>query len=109
MFAYYGTMLVMPKWATVTVIDAAGRRHSMDVQADSSYDACHLYLTSAKSQEAALLPARCPIPTMKTVFEVTVEGKVYHVTGAALQKWIQKNRDELKGPKGVLFRQRATL
>src|SRR5689334_16030745 len=97
------------KWATVTVVDPDGRRHSMDVQADSLYDAAHIFVTSAKSQQAAMMPDRPPVPTLATVFEIVCDGKLYRVHGASLQRWIVERRQELKGPKGMLFRQRATL
>jgi hypothetical protein len=32
-------MFSVGKWCTVTVTDATGRRHSLDVLADSTYDA----------------------------------------------------------------------
>ena len=38
-----------------------------------------------------------------------VDGKVYTVKGVALQRWINKRRGELKGPRGLLFSQRPTL
>src|SRR5580658_1431745 len=64
----------MPEhWCTVTVTDANGRRHSLDVIASSTYDAAHLYVTHAKAQPQAGLPA----PTLATVFEVVNGGKVY--------------------------------
>jgi hypothetical protein len=97
------------KWCTVTVIDPDGKRHSMDVQADSTYDAAHVYVATAKSQQAAMLPGRAPVPTLATVFEVVCDAKVYRVEGAALERWIVKRRGELKGPKGQLFKQRAML
>ena len=99
----------MPKWATVTVTDDEGRRHSMDVQAESVYDAAHIFVSSAKSQQAAMLPGRVPLPTVATIFEVVCAGKIYRVEGKKLQKWIVSRREELKGPKGLLFKQRATL
>ena len=99
----------MAKWATVTVTDDEGRRHSMDVQAESVYDAAHTFVSSAKSQEAAMLPGRVPRPTLATVFEVVCDRKIYRVEGTKLQKWIVRRREELKGPKGVLFKQRPTL
>ena len=102
-------MPVVGKCATVTVVDADGRRHSIDVQADSLYDAAHMYVCTAKSQQSAMLPGAPPIPTLATVFEVVCDGKVYRVEGAALQRWIMKRRDELKGPKELLFKQRPTL
>lgn len=81
----------------------------MDVQAESVYDAAHMFVSSAKSQQAAMLPGRVPPPTLATVFEVVCDGKIYRVEGTKLQKWIVKRRDEFKGPKGVLFKQRPTL
>src|SRR5688500_6765924 len=99
----------MGRWCTVTVVDARGERHSMDIQAESTYDAAHLYVSSARSQTAAMLPNRVPLPTLESSFEVVVDGKVYVVKGAALQRWIMKRRSELKGPKGQLFSQRPTL
>jgi hypothetical protein len=50
-----------------------------------------------------------PIPSLKTIFEVTVNGKVHRVSGAKLQRWILKRREEWKGPRGQLFKQRPTL
>jgi hypothetical protein len=93
------------KWCTVTVTGRDGRRYSLDVQATSSYDAAHLYVTEAKSKPGAQLP----IPTLATVFEVVADGKVYRVEGRALQRWIVKRRQEWNGPKGFLFSQRPTL
>jgi hypothetical protein len=97
------------KWCTVTVTDANGERHSLDVLAQSTYDAAHLYVTSAKSQHAAMLAAPLPVPTTSTTFEVVTEGRVFRVGGAALQQWIAKRRQELGGPKGQLFRQRPQI
>ena len=93
------------RWCTVTVIDADGRRHSLDVRASSTYDAAHLYVTHAKSQKQAQLP----VPTLPTVFEVITEGRVYLVTGTALQRWIEQRRQSWQGPRGALFRNRPSL
>jgi hypothetical protein len=93
------------RWCTVTVTDADGRRHSLDVIASSTYDAAHLYVTHAKEQPQSGLPA----PTLATVFEVVNGGKVYTVEGAALQRWIVQRRQEWKGPRGLLFSRRPTL
>ena len=41
-----------------------------------------------------------PKPTLATVFEVVAAGKVYRVTGAALQRWIVEKRSSWKRPKG---------
>ena len=99
----------MARWCTVTVTDAKGARHSIDVLAESTYDAAHLYVTTAKIQQAAMLLSRIPVPTVATTFEVVADGKIFLVQGAALQRWIAKRRQELGGPKGQLFRQRAVL
>jgi hypothetical protein len=40
----------MPDWCTVTFIAGSGRRHSLDIYADSSFDAAHLYLTQVIGQ-----------------------------------------------------------
>lgn len=40
---------------------------------------------------------------------VTVNGKAHKVPGHKLQKWIMKRREEWKGPRGLLFKQRPTF
>ena len=45
----------MVKWCTVTVADGDGKRYSVDVNADSSYDAAHLYLTHVRGPAAGAL------------------------------------------------------
>ena len=95
----------MSRWCTVTVVDPDGRRHSLDVLADSTYDAAHLFVVEAKKERAVGLPK----PTLATVFEVVTSGKVYHVAGAALQRWIEERRQTWNGPKGFLFGQRPGL
>jgi len=95
----------MGRWCSVCLIDSEGRRYSLDVQADSSYDAAHRYVTFVRDNPNCGLP----IPTRASNFEVAVQGKFYRVHGADLQKWIQKRRQELKGPVGTLFNQRAML
>jgi len=97
--------LVPEKWCTVTVVDAAGRRHSIDLQATSTFDAAHSYVCHAKEHPEAGLPT----VTLASTFEVVVDGAVHHVHGAALQRWIIKQRQDLKGPKGMLFARRPTL
>jgi hypothetical protein len=54
-----------------------------------------------------MMPSGLPIPTVATVFEVIVDGKIYSIRGAALQRWIVKQRTELKGSRGQLFGQGA--
>jgi hypothetical protein len=102
-FAYH--VGVPERWGTVTVTDDPGRRHSLDVQASSTYDAAHLYVAHVKTNTAT----QFPVPTLATVFEVVTAGRVYYVKGAALQRWIAERRQEWKGPKGFLFSQRPTL
>jgi membrane-associated protease RseP (regulator of RpoE activity) len=86
----------------VTVTDAGGRRYSLDVLASSTCDAAHLYVAHAKAHPEVNLP----VPTPTTAFEIVIGGKVYSVTGTTLQRWIERRRQEWKGPKGMLFRQR---
>ena len=92
-------------WCTVTVTDGGGRRHSLDIQADSSYDAANLYLTHVVQTPTCGLPR----PTVDTVFEVVAEGKVLRVNGHRLKKWIEKRRVEWNGPRGYLFNKRPTM
>jgi hypothetical protein len=93
------------RWCTVTVTDGEGRRHSLDLQAASSFDAAHIYVTHAKAHPEKGLPRA----TLATVFEVVIDEKVYRVEGKALQRWIAKQRQELKGPRGYLFMLRPPL
>jgi len=71
----------------------------------STFDAAHLFVVEAKKERAVGLPK----PTLATMFEVVAAGKIYHVTGAALQRWIVEKRSSWKGPKGYLFCQRPGL
>jgi hypothetical protein len=94
----YGNIHAMPpRWCTVTVTDANGRRHSLDLVASSTFDAAHLYLTKAKTEPGAL-----PVPTRATIFEVVTGGRVYKVAGTALQRWIAQRRRDWNGPKGFV-------
>ena len=93
------------RWCTVTVTDAHGRRHSLDVLATSTYDAAHLYVTHAKTQQQS----RIPVPSIETMFEVVCESRVYRVPGEALERWIVSRRQSWQGPRGALFRSRPTL
>jgi hypothetical protein len=93
------------RWCTVTVTDQDGRRHSVDVQATSTFDAAHLFVVEAKKKRAVGLPN----PTLATVFEVVAAGRVYRVTGTALQTWIVEKRRTWNAPKGHLFWKRPGL
>jgi hypothetical protein len=93
------------RWCIVTVTDGDGRRHSIDVKAASTYDAAQLFVTHAGGNPQAGLPAL----TLNTVFEVIVSRKVHEVKGDALQRWISERREEWKGPRGLLFKQRPSL
>ncbi|HEY3742924.1 MAG TPA: hypothetical protein VGL53_23920 [Bryobacteraceae bacterium] len=95
----------MERWCTVTVTDAEGRRHSLDVQATSTYDAAHLYVTHSLNHPASGLPNL----TTSSVFEVVIDSKVHRVEGASLHAWIERQKSELKGPKGRLFSLRPTF
>ena len=95
----------MAKWCTITTTDGDGRRYSLDIQAESIYDAAHLYLCHVKN----IPGCGFPIPTTSTTFEVVANGKVLTVSGMKLRQWIQKRREEWKGPRGLLFRQRPDI
>jgi hypothetical protein len=93
------------KWCTVTVTDGGGKRYSLDVNADSSYDAAYLYLTHVRGNPGCGLP----IPTTSTLFEVVTQGSIHRVPGARLKKWIENRRQESRGPRGLLFSQRPMI
>lgn len=95
----------MAKWCTVTVVNVDGRRHSVDVLAESSYDAAHLYHAHAVQNPSSGLPRA----SVRTQFEVVIDGKVLKVAGHRLNDWIKQRRDEWKGPRGLLFKQRPLL
>ncbi|HYI93525.1 MAG TPA: hypothetical protein VEX68_08275 [Bryobacteraceae bacterium] len=95
----------MGKWCTVTVTDREGKRYSLELNANSSYDAAHLYLAHVVGQPNCGFP----IPTTETKFEVIVAGKIHRVDGARLKKWIERRRKEWNGPRGYLFSQRPMI
>ena len=97
--------ITVGKWCTVTVTDGEGKRYSLDVNADSSYDAAHLYLTHVRGNPGCGLP----IPTTSTLFEVVTQGSIHRVPGARLKKWIEARRQEWKGTRGLLFSQRPMI
>lgn len=68
------------------------------------FDAAHVYVCHANERHGRGLPHG----TLSTTFEVVVNMKVYLVEGKVLQRWIAKRRQELKGPKGMLFARRPT-
>src|ERR1700721_2495411 len=47
----------------------------------------HLFLAKAKEH---VIREPIPIPSLETIFEVTVNGRVHKVPGSKLQKWILK-------------------
>jgi len=93
------------RWCTVTVTDAEGRRHSLDLVADSSYDAAHLFVAQARSDRGLMLPAL----SRETTFEVVSNGRLYLVRGEKLREWILNRRKEWTGPKSYLFSKRPLL
>lgn len=102
---FFAMLLGMGKWCTVTVTDSEGKRYSLDVNADSSYDAAHLYLTHVRNNPSCGFP----IPTTLTLFEVVTVGRIHSVPGVRLKKWIENRRQEWRGPRGFLFSQRPML
>lgn len=102
-FAYCKHWRMSQRWCTVTVTDAQGRRHSVDVLASSTCDAAHLYLTHANGNPESMLP----IPTRMTIFEVVTGGQLYRVRGGTLQKWIEQRREAWKGPRGAFVQKAA--
>ena len=64
-------MFVPERWCTVTVADKEGRRHSLDFQADSLFDAAHIYVCHVKEHPERGLPQ----PTVNTLFEVVINGR----------------------------------
>ena len=81
-------LICMGKRRTVTVTDGEGKRYSLDVNADSSYDAAHIYLTHVRNNPSCGFP----IPTTATLFEVVTDGRIHSVPGARLKKWIENRR-----------------
>src|SRR5215831_8028691 len=59
------SVCVGKRWATVTVTDSNGQRHSVDVHACSTFDAAHLFVAHAKANPQNGLP---PLGA-ETVFE----------------------------------------
>lgn len=95
----------VPKWCTVTVTDGDGKRYSLDVQAESSYDAAHLFHAHVKANPTCGFP----IPTTATLFEVVAAGRIHRVSGVRLKTWIENRRREWKGPRGRLFNERPMI
>lgn len=89
----------------MTVTDREGKRYSLDVQATSSYDAAHLYMTHVAGHPGCGMP----VPTLETIFEVVAAGQILRVDGTRLKKWIENRRSEWKGLRGVLFSQRPMV
>jgi hypothetical protein len=91
------------RWATVTLTEPSGRRWSVDVCAVSTFDTAHLFVAHAKENTRNGLPR----PTTESLFEVSVGGKIHHVTGRALQRWILRERQERRGPAGYVREEAA--
>jgi hypothetical protein len=93
------------RWVTVSMVEEGGRRYSLDLCAASTFDAAHLFITHAKADPRNGIPK----PTVDSQFEVVGDGKIYRITGRALQQWILKQREERNGPAGYIFSKRASL
>lgn len=89
----------------MTVIEESGSRHSVDVLASSTFDAAHIFVTHAKADPRNGIMRL----SVDSVFEVVVDSRIHHIAGKALQQWILKEREERKGPRGILFSWRPTL
>jgi len=83
------------RWCTVTVTDPDGRRHSVDVQATSTFDAAHLFVVEAKKERAVGLPK----PTLATMFEVVAAG--LGITGTDLMKVALDTEPRVKLSRGT--------
>lgn len=64
-------LLCVARGCTVSVTDAEGCRHSLDLQADSTYDAVAYFCLPRKEHPEKGLPR----PTFATVFEVVVNAQ----------------------------------
>ena len=87
------------------IIDPDGRRHSLDVLADSSYDAAHIFFTHATAHRGSGLPT----PNRETTFEIAANGRIYKVTGVKLRDWILREGMRRNGPQGYLFSKRPVM
>jgi hypothetical protein len=62
----------MGRWCIVTITDGEGKRFSLDVNADSSCDAPHRFVTHVRNN-----PSRgFPIPATSTQFDIVTEVAV---------------------------------
>lgn len=86
---------IMGKWCTVTVTDGEGKRYSLDMNGDSSYDAAHLYLTHVRGNPGCGLP----IPTTVTLFEVVIDSRIHRVSDARLKGWIENEETTGRPPR----------
>ena len=87
------------RWCTVTVTDAEGRRHSVDVQATSTFDAPHLFVVEAKKERAVGLPK----PTLATVFEVVAAARSTTSAEQRFRGGLSINEVRGKGPRATCF------
>src|ERR1035437_4847237 len=98
-------MLMPDRWCTV---DGHRRRRTAAQPGRSGLQ--HLRRGTPLCDARQTEPERhCRRPTLATVFEVVIGGRVNRVEGAALQRWIVQRRQDWKGPKGLLFRERPML
>ena len=92
------------KWVTVTVTDPDGRRHSLDVQATSTYDAAHLYVVEAKKERAVGL---AQADTGNGCLRWVTDSRVYRVKGDAPPQVDCGAAAEVEWAKGVHVHQTA--
>jgi hypothetical protein len=91
-------MLSVANGAPVTVTDKQGRRYTLDVNANRSYD-------------AAILTSRNVVrnPAFGILLDVVRDhhrGQDLHVEGQKLKEWIEWRRIDSNGPRGHLSSQR---
>src|SRR5205823_14894904 len=80
------TSSVAERWRAVTVRDAKGAPHTIEVLARSTHHAASLFVGQARAK----LPGQnLPLPTEKTIFEIRLIGeqRVYRVLGERVQQW----------------------
>jgi hypothetical protein len=79
-------MIVVGKWCAGPTRTARGRRYSLDVNADSSYDAAHLFLTHGRTNPSCGFP----IPTTATQFEVVTGPDAFSTSPARDSKTLDR-------------------
>jgi hypothetical protein len=90
------TVLMAERWCAVTVRDAKGTPHTIEVLARSVFHAASLYVGTALGRSPG---HNLPLPNADTIFEVRLigEARIYRVVGKRVQAWANEqagNRNE---------------